>query len=207
MKLKRILRAAAFLLLGWSMVANAALAQDRIEPAPLEVDPIFREAFVALMAKQPGGWQLQAQDARASRLIERTQHQMTWRLPGDSASQRANRGGPADVSVVYHLYRSEDAARGALQFYRLAVSVATRDIKDLADEAVIPANGSLVLFRRGPWVFRVSARGLVRPGVYAPGVQTNLDIVEASSVSTIEIAKRFLDAADRVLAGQVGNRP
>jgi hypothetical protein len=101
---------------------------------------------------------------------------MTWR-------RRQNND--ALVSVTYWRYSSSADASLALQHHRELISVGTRDVKGFADEAYVAAGGSPVIFRRGSFMFRVSARSL------------NTDLVRQPS-ATIELSKAFLDAADRV---------
>ena len=160
--------------------AGAAPAQVSPHPIEIEANAVFRESFIAVMDKEPGGWQLQPMRSRGPAPTGRpplAHEEMTWR-------RRDNKD--ALISVTYWRSSSSAEASLALQYHRELISVGTRDVKGFADEAFVPAGGRHVIFRRGSFVFEMSARSL------------NIDPVLQPS-STIALSKAFLDAADRVV--------
>ena len=161
--------------------AGAAPAQLPTHPIEIEAHAVFRESFIAVMDKEPGEWQLQPTRARGPAPTGRpplAHEEMTWR-------RRDNND--ALVSVTYWRYSSSADAGLALQYHRELISVGTRDVKGLADEAFEPAGRRNVIFRRGSFVFEVRVR------------KPNTDPVPQPSAA-ITLSKAFLETADRALA-------
>lgn len=128
------------------VLAIAAAAPVQLpRPVEIEANAIFRDAFVAVMEQEPGEWQLQPAQRRGTRDVP---EEMTWRQRGNDK---------AFVRVLYWRYSSEDDARAALQLYRNVVSIATYEVKGFADEAFAPPGGAPWRFRRGSFVFQISA--------------------------------------------------
>lgn len=129
-------------------------------PRPIEVDA--REAFVEAMGREADEWRLQPPtrantdvivrelDGRPGRRAVHVE-EMEWRQSDGSA-----------LAVRYARFASSDDAALALAWERTIISVATFAVKGLADEAYYPSGARYsagrrghLLFRRGPFVFRV----------------------------------------------------
>ena len=132
-------------------------------------------------------------------LRERTQESPVHPTPGtdprhqivrksaDLAVSRAGASAWRPIGEYYSWYLSRDDVGVALQYLRAVVSVATRDVNGLADEAFVPDTGRVVMFRRGSFVFRVTARELETTRFPQPS-------------AAVVLSRLFLEAADRVLA-------
>jgi hypothetical protein len=151
-------------LTGAFAAAANAYAFNQLPPRPIEIDAnrIFHEAFAGVMQQESDDWQLQPERPTGPAPSGRPpfeHEEMTWRKPDNLF-----------VSVRYSRYSSSDEAAAALKWALARISVATAPVKmqknfggpvrDLADEAYIPATGGSIHLRRGQFVFMVSVTTL-----------------------------------------------
>ena len=129
---------------------DGVVAQRRypLPPPPIEIEAhaIFRNAFIDVMAREGGDWQLQP--AGPTRLGG-----PAGRPPGEDMSWRRTDG--SDIRVWYARFVSSDDAEVALAWRRELISVGTWVVKDLGDEAYYPHGGRQLWFRRGAFMFIV----------------------------------------------------